>query len=149
MREAEALLVKCESMNAARSSAKPSDQSICECSLPLLERHHGCENFLLVFHHEDFDLKDTLDCGSDFLGGQTVSTLQDPNGLRHGYNAKKPWVRGCQLLLDDFTCFERLNGIVLGEVPYQDVGINQVNRPGPRGGNSRLSESTISHRRRS
>ena len=53
-------------MSAACASAKLSDQSICECSLSLLERHRGRENFLLIFHYEDFDLEDTLDRGGDF-----------------------------------------------------------------------------------
>ena len=53
-------------MNAARSSAKLSDQSVCECSLPLLERHHGRENFLLIFHNKHIGLK--LDSRNDFIG---------------------------------------------------------------------------------
>src|SRR5437588_8938657 len=122
-RKPKRLFVKCQSMSAARSSAKLSDQSVCECSLPLLERHHGRENLLLIFHHEDFDLKDTLDCGSDFLGSQAVSAFQDPKGLRHRYNAEKSWVRGRQSPFDDFSCFERLNRIVLGEVSYYNIGI--------------------------
>ncbi len=122
-RNPKGLLVKCQGVSASGSSAKLSDQSICECSASLFERHHGPENFLLVFHHQDFDLKDAFNRGGNLEGRQAVGAIQNPDDLSHRHHAYKAGIRRVQPAFNDFRCFGRLNRIILGKVAYENIRI--------------------------
>src|SRR5437899_2769053 len=97
-------LVKGQGVGTASSSAKLSDQSICECSTSLLERHHGRKNFLLILHHQDFNLEHALNCGRDLPGRQTVGAVQDPHGLGHRHHAHKTGICQAQAAFNNFSC---------------------------------------------
>jgi len=47
------------------------------------------ENFLLILHYKNIDLKHAFDRGGDFLVGQPVGPVQDPYDLGHGKYAHK------------------------------------------------------------
>jgi len=122
-RNPKGLLVKGQGVNASGPSAKLGDQSIRESSASLFEGHHGPENFLLVFHHQDFHLKDAFNRGGNLKGRQAVGAIQDPHDLSHRHHADKAGVRQVQPAFNDFRCFERLSRVILGEVAYDNIRI--------------------------
>jgi hypothetical protein len=64
-----------------------------------------------------------FDGSGDFAVSEVIGTFKNPNGFGQGYDANESRLRLRQTFPDDIGRLRRLNGIVLNEIPYQNVAV--------------------------